>query len=140
MHYCASYIPIQYNISIYAKHRKELVKFQHLLITYNPLDETTSKKQTNKKKKKLVGEDIFFLPIWFYICNIVYKLQHSIFPRKKEIYIQNAIVCQNWKFETALECAYQLSIYLGMSTSTYEQPIIQQYEVSNFYFLNVDLI
>ena len=104
-----------------AKHRKELVKFQHLLITYNPLDETTSKKQTNKKKKKLVGEDIFFLPaIWFYICNIVYKLQHSIFPRKKEIYIQNAIVCQNWKFETALECAYQLSIYLGMSTSTYE--------------------
>ena len=42
-----------------AKHRKELVKFQHLLITYNPLDETTSKKQTNKKKKNWLVK-IFF--------------------------------------------------------------------------------
>ena len=43
------------------------------------------------------------------------EYQYNIaFPRKKYIRCSNAIVCQNWKFETALECAYQLSIYLGM--------------------------
>ena len=105
------------HLFLYAKHQKRLVKFQPLIFH----DKTTKIKPS---ECYFLGENHwknFFFQIWFLtarrrqVHTQYTEYQYNIaFPRKKYIRCSNAIVCQNWKFETALECAYQLSIYLGM--------------------------
>ena len=76
-----------------AKHRKELVKFQHLLITYNPLDETTSKKQTNKKKKKNWLVKIFFSYLYGSTSATWYTSYNTAYSQGRKKYIYKMLLC-----------------------------------------------